>query len=287
MKISCIQMNMKLGDREYNFSHAEELIHQAVKGDPDVIVLPETWNTGFFPREELAEMADSDAAETIRRIGALAKAYQVNIVAGSIANRKAAKEKNAANASEKSTDERNAAGKGAGGKNRNVYNTACVFDRCGNCIATYDKVHLFSPMGEDDAFAAGDCTGQFTLDGIQCGLIICYDLRFPEWVRKTALPGIDILFVVSQWPVARTSHLLALTTARAIENQTFVVCCNSCGMAYDTVYGGSSAILDPLGEMITSAGAEEMILTADCDFSQIEAIRRAIPVFHDRRPELY
>ena len=156
MKISCIQMNMKLGDREYNFAHAEELIAQAVKAAPDVIVLPETWNTGFFPRERLAEMADSDAAETIRRIGALAKEYQVNIVAGSIANRKAAKEKNATNASEKSTDERNAAGKGADGKTRNVYNTACVFDRCGNCIATYDKVHLFSPMGEDDAFTAGD-----------------------------------------------------------------------------------------------------------------------------------
>ena len=153
MKISCIQMNMKLGDREYNFSHAEELIHQAVKEAPDVIVLPETWNTGFFPRERLAEMADSDAAETIRRIGALAKEYQVNIVAGSIANRKAAKEKNA---SEKSTDEKNVAGKCADGKTRNVYNTACVFDRCGNCIATYDKVHLFSPMGEGDAFTAGE-----------------------------------------------------------------------------------------------------------------------------------
>ena len=287
MKISCIQMNMKLGDREYNFAHADELIAQAVKAAPDVIVLPETWNTGFFPRERLAEMADSDAAETIRRIGALAKAYQVNIVAGSIANRKAAREKNAANASEKSTDERNAAGMCADGKTRNVYNTACVFDRCGNCIAAYDKVHLFSPMGEDDAFTAGDRICQFTLDGIPCGLIICYDLRFPEWVRKTALSGIDILFVVSQWPAARTSHLLALITARAIENQTFVACCNSCGMAYDTVYGGNSAILDPLGETITSAGAEEMILTADCDFSQIEAIRRSIPVFHDRRPELY
>ena len=94
-------MNMKLGDREYNFAHADELIAQAVKAAPDVIVLPETWNTGFFPRERLAEMADSDAAETIRRIGALAKEYQVNIVAGSIANRKVAKEKNATNTSEK------------------------------------------------------------------------------------------------------------------------------------------------------------------------------------------
>ena len=280
-------MNMKLGDPEYNFAHAEQLIAQAVKAAPAVIVLPETWNTGFFPRERLAEMADSDAAETIRRIGALAKEYQVNIVAGSIANRKAAKEKNATNASDKSTDERNVAGKCADGKTRNVYNTACVFDRCGNCIATYDKVHLFSPMREGDAFTAGERICQFTLDGIPCGLIICYDLRFPEWVRKTALPCIDILFVVSQWPAARTSHLLTLITARAIENQTFVVCCNSCGMAYDTVYGGNSAILDPLGETITSAGAEEMILTADCDFSQIEAIRRSNPDFHDRPPELY
>ena len=259
MKLSCVQMNMAFARPEENFRRAEALVRQAAGGKPDVIILPETWNTGFFPREDLASLCDRDCAQTRMVFGALAKELGVNLVAGSVANAR-------------------------GGR---VYNTACVFDRNGELLCAYDKTHLFTPMGEQDFFTPGDHLCRFELDGVPCGILICYDIRFPELTRTMALEGMDLLFVVSQWPAVRDAHLRTLTTARAIENQMFLACCNSCGMAYDTVYGGNSAILDPLGETITSAGAEEMILTADCDFSQIEAIRRSIPVFHDRRPELY
>ena len=97
----------------------------------------------------------------------------------------------------------------------------------------------------------------------------------------------DLMFVVSQWPDLRVEHLKTLISARAIENQMFVACCNSCGVAGETRYGGNSAIIDPWGKVLARAGEKEEILTADCDFSIVSEIRSSINVFADRRPELY
>lgn len=259
MKVACLQMNMVLAAPEENFSHAAQLIEKAMQDAPDVLVLPETWNTGFFPKENLPSLCDRDGQKVKEVIGALAKKFHVNIVAGSVSNV----------------------------RNGKVCNTAYVFDREGSCIADYDKTHLFTPMGEDNFYTPGDHLCRFTLDGVQCGLIICYDIRFPELTRSLTVPGLDMLFVVSQWPKVRTFHLRSLTTARAIENQMFVCCCNSCGTAGETVYGGNSAIIDPWGETIALAGETEEILTADCDLQILQNIRGSIPVFRDRRPELY
>lgn len=93
--------------------------------------------------------------------------------------------------------------------------------------------------------------------------------------------------MVSQWPDVRVKHLRALVTARAIENQMFVVCCNSCGTAGKTKYAGTSSMVDPWGETLALAGTEQEILTATLDFSVVEGIRSSINVFADRRPELY
>ena len=259
MKVTCLQMDMKLGCPDENFAKAEQMIRQAMSEQPDVLVLPETWNTGFFPKENLPSLCDRDGQRVKAEIGALAKEYRVNIVAGSVSNLREGK----------------------------VYNTAMVFDRTGQCIASYDKTHLFTPMGEDDYFTPGDHLCRFELDGVQCGIIICYDVRFPELTRSLTVPGLDVLFVVSQWPKVRTFHLRTLTTARAIENQMFVVCCNSCGTAGETVYGGNSAIIDPWGELLAAAGEQEQQLTAQCALETLTQIRNTIPVFRDRRPALY
>ena len=259
MKVTCIQMDMAFCRPEDNFRKAEALIEAAMAEHPDVLVLPEMWNTGFFPKEDLELLADQDGKTVKEKIGALAKEYAVNIVAGSGANLTKGK----------------------------VYNTAFVFDRKGDCIASYDKTHLFSPMGEDAFFTPGDHLCRFTLEGVRCGLIICYDLRFPELTRSLAVEGLDVLFVVSQWPDVRISHLRSLTVARAIENQMFVACCNSCGTAGKTVYGGHSAIIEPFGKTLVLAGENEEILTAECDLQILNEIRNSIPVFRDRRSELY
>lgn len=259
MKVTCIQMDMLPGQPEENFRLAEKLIGEAMEARPDVLVLPETWNTGFNPVDNDPRLCDRDGEQVKEKIGALAAKYSVNIVAGSVNNVREGK----------------------------IYNTAFVFDRAGACVGEYDKTHLFSPMGEDQYCTPGNRLCRFTLDGVSCGIIICYDVRFPELVRSLTVPGLDVLFVVSQWPKVRTFHLRSLTTARAIENQMFVVCCNSCGTYGQTVYGGSSAIIDPWGETIALAGQTQQLLTADCDLQILENIRSTIPVFRDRRPELY
>lgn len=260
MRISCIQMNMLENRPAENRAHAEALVRAAVKADrPDTVVLPETWNLGFAPGSMDAAAADRDGQETIALMSALSKELSVNIVAGSVVSRRA----------------------------DGIYNTAYVFDRTGACVASYDKTHLFSPMGEDRVFHKGDHLCRFPLDGVQCALIICYDLRFPELIRSLALPGLDVLFVVSQWPAVRVPHLTTLSHARAIENQMFVALCNSCGTAAGTVYGGHSAIIDPLGTTLSQAGDQETTITSDCNSETLTAIRSSIPVFRDRRPELY
>lgn len=260
MKVACVQMDMKFASPDENFEKAQSLVRKAASGGADVVLLPETWNVGFFPKENLKTLADKDGERTKCVFSALAKELGVNIVAGSVANLKEGK----------------------------VYNTCYVFDRKGECVAEYDKAHLFSPMDEDKYFAKGDHNSVFELDGHKCGVIICYDVRFPEWTRNMTVKGLDFLFMVSQWPLVRVPHLDALTKARAIENQMFVAVCNSSGKAGETVYGGNSSVNDPWGVTIAHAkGQEEEIIFADCDTTILEGIRKGINVFADRRPELY
>lgn len=261
MRVHSIQMNMKLGDVDYNFSHAEELVRRAVSGKdkPDVLLLPEAWNTGFFPKEGLADLCDEDGRRTKEVFGALAKELNVNIIAGSVSDRRAGK----------------------------IYNTSYVFDRDGRCIADYDKVHLFTHMKEEQFYTWGERLCRFTLDGVSCGVIICYDIRFPELTRSLTLPGLDVLFVVAQWPDIRIPHLNTLCEARAIENQMYLALCNSCGVAEKTVYGGNSSLIDPWGKVLARAGGKEEIVGATFDLSVIKNIRDSINVFRDRRSAIY
>ena len=252
-------MNMQFAQPDVNFKNAAELIERAAKDGAEVVVLPETWNTGFFPRENLKSYCDNKGDRTKKELGALAKKFGINIVAGSVSNVKDDK----------------------------IYNTAYVFSKTGECVAEYDKTHLFTPMQEHHFYENGNHLTRFELDGKRCGIIICYDIRFPELTRSLSVDGLDILFVVSQWPAVRIEHLLALTKARAIENQMFVVCCNSCGTAGETVYGGNSTIHDPWGKLLVKAGESEEIISVDCDTSVLSDIRSSINVFNDRRVELY
>ena len=259
MKISCLQMDMQFKEPLKNYEKAEKLIRKAAKDGAKTVVLPETFNTGFFPRENLESFCDNNGEMTKKILGSLAKELGINIVAGSVSNI----------------------------KNGKVYNTSYIFNKGGEVIAEYDKTHLFTPMQEHHFYQKGNKLTRFDIDGIKCGVIICYDIRFPELTRSLSVDGLDLLFVVSQWPKVRIPHLLALTRARAIENQMFVVCCNSCGKADETVYGGNSSIHDPWGEMLSKADEGEEIISAEIDTSILSQIRSSINVFNDRRVELY
>ena len=247
MKVSIVQMAVKYKNIEKNYLNFKKLIDKA-KGD--VIVFPETWTTGFFPKENLEEYTDFNGKRLKEFVSRISKERNINIIAGSIINKK--------------------------GDNA-IFNTSFIFNRKGENIGSYSKTHLFSPMYEDKYFKKGNEIVTFLLDGILCGIIICYDIRFLELTRILALKGIEILFVVAQWPIERIEHWILLNRVRAIENQIFVVGVNACGMVENMKFGGNSIIVDPWGKVLCQLGKDEEVLTIDLNLDELK----------DRRPELY
>ena len=118
--------------------------------------------------------------------------------------------------------------------------------------------------------------------------VICYDIRFPEWVRTQMAQGAKVLFVVAQWPEPRVQQWEILLKARAVENQAFVVAVNRVGTGSDDVFSGHSMVIDPLGNVVLqSKEHEEGIFTADINLEEVDKVRGQIPVFEDRRTDLY
>lgn len=259
MKIAAVQMEVTFCEPERNYQRARHFIEEAARNGADTVVLPELFTTGFFPKDDLDHWADLDG-DMIRNFGsAIAKEFHINLVAGSVLTKR---------------DEK-------------YYNTSFVFDREGNQVACYDKIHLFSFSGENNYFSPGSNLCTFELDGVPCGLIICYDVRFLEQVRSLCLKGIDILFVPAAWPEKRREHWTTLNRARAIENQIYVVNVNVCGEANNTLHAGHSAIISPWGEYLAQAELQEELLISDVDFGVVKEIRETINVYRDRRPDLY
>lgn len=258
--VALIQANITMGEPEINRNTMEQMMEQAVHSSikPDVIVLPEMWNTGYA-LEQIHLLADWEGTETRSWISKFAKKHSVHIVAGSIAEKR---------------DEK-------------VYNTMIVFNALGEEVATYSKVHLFRLMDEEKYMAAGEQAITFELDGITSGASICYDIRFPELARTLSLKGTNVLFVPAQWPNPRLHHWRTLLMARAIENQMYVIACNRTGVSGSTSFFGHSLIIDPWGEIILEGSEDEEILTAQIDLSLVAEVRSRIPIFEDRRPGLY
>ena len=242
MKISILQFKSELGNVDKNFYTARRLI-DGVKNF-DVIILPELWTTGYYP-EPVENFADVDGKRTVEFICAASAKNNVNIIGGSIIAQ-------------------------VDGK---IFNRCIVANRHGKIVATYDKTHLFTFADEGKVFTAGKNFSTFELDGVKCGVAICYDLRFPEFIRKLALTGIEILFVPAAWSLKRLTPRQILTQARAIENQIFVVFANS---------AGKSEIINPLGEVIAESNIGEEILTADVDLNFRADVIRKMNLLADR-----
>jgi predicted amidohydrolase len=168
-----------------------------------------------------------------------------------------------------------------------LFNTSHVVDGDGTVVGRYRKTHLFSPNGEHKRFSPGHrmvvCDTQLG----RLGLLICYDLRFPELSRRLALDGAQVLCVSALWPSVRIRHWNLLLRSRALENQVFVVGCNGCGRDGELFYGGSSAIIDPMGECISMPIDGEGYVCAELDLEKALSFRRSIPCWADRRSDLY
>ena len=257
VSISIAQMNIALGDPAANLEQLARMAADSAAAGAQLLVCPELWSTGYA-LERARELACAPGEGTFAEMAALARRHGIHVI-GSILER----------------------------DGDAVYNSAACFTPQGELAGLYRKMHLFRLLDEDLWLAPGDAPLCLELPWGATGVAICYDLRFPELFRGYAVGGARLIVLPAEWPMARVAHWRALLQARAIENQCVVVACNAAGATGDLVVGGHSMIIDAWGRILAEGGAEAQLLGATVDLAQVDETRQLIPVFADRRPELY
>jgi len=257
LSISLGQMHIALGDPGRNFQRMENLAVEAARRGSHLVVFPELWSTGYA-LEQSKDLASQLNAGMFTQVTTVATKNKIGIV-GSILEKRGLEVSNSA--------------------------TFCAPN--GRMMGVYRKIHLFGLFEEDEWLAAGSSPLSIDLPWGETALAICYDLRFPELFRYYAANGAKLIIIPAEWPLVRLEHWRALLVARAIENQCYIVATNAAGMTGDTVFGGHSMIVDPWGKIVIEGGEDPMLLTADIDLDMVDEVRAKIPVFADRRPELY
>ena len=258
LTVSLAQIDIKLGEPEANFAKVANYAEEAARRGSDWLVVPELWSTAY-DLANAATYATPTGEGIFAQVADLAKAHGIHIVGSCLSQ---------------------LAGGGFG-------NTATWHDSEGEERAAYSKLHLFRLMDEHKFLTAGEAPQMVETEWGNVGMGICYDLRFPELFRHYALAGATMMVLPSEWPHPRLMHWRTLLRARAIENQMFIIACNRVGTTGDTVFFGHSAIVDPWGETVIEGGEQEMLLTAEIDFGRLPSIRDHIPIFTDRRPDIY
>ncbi len=257
LTIALAQMNVHRGQPEANLTRARDLAARARESGVELLLLPELWLHGYdLARAE--EWAAPLGEGGFAHMSALAREFGLYL-AGTLLEQH------------------------EGG----VSNTAVLYEPGGALVGSYRKIHLFRLMQEHHYLAPGDRAVLFPTPWGPMGIPICYDLRFPEPLRAMALAGAKLFLVPAQWPVTRLAAWLTLARARAIENELFVAACNRVGVEGDAVFPGRSCVVGPLGQVLAEGDDQEQLLVAQLDFHEVEAARRYLPVYDDRRPEAY
>ncbi len=251
-----VQFDVRLGEVDANLERALAGIRQLAEEGAGLVVLPELWASGFdYP--QLAR----HALRTPDLLAKMADAAVANgiVIAGSLL-------------------EQTTAG---------MFNTLYVHDRDGSLAGSYQKIHLFKGNKEDHYFEPGDHPRICQTAAGDFGLMISYDLRFPELSRNLALQGADGLIICAQWPAARIHHWETLVRARAVENQLMVIAANRCGKDKRLDYGGRSQIVTPSGEIVAATEGGPGVISAALDVSEKDRLRESMPCLRERRPEVY
>lgn len=280
LKILAIQMASKIADKEANFSKIKDLIEKNIQPFTDIIILPEVWTIGWKPSvfQDFAE--DLNDSETIKFLSQIAKKYNVNIIGGSFIARK----QGTGNGEQKIPETQKAESSCLFPLSSSLYNTCPVINRNGELIATYDKMHLFSYYGCDEGnfVNAGKKPVLVNIDGVKIGLTVCYDIRFPEIFRAYRKAGADLLINIAAWPKKRAIHWEALSKARAIENQCFMVALTQSGVIEDDEWNlGHSRIIDYNGEVISEIKDNEGVVIAEIKFEEMYEFRKKCTVLLD------
>ncbi|GAA5526870.1 carbon-nitrogen family hydrolase [Herpetosiphon gulosus] len=251
------QIALVLGDREANLATVRQIAARAEMVGADLLVLPELWGTGYM-LEQAHTLSDPLGKGLFEEVAILAARHHLAII-GSLLER----------------------------DGKQVYNTATLYDAQGKRLHSYRKTHLIGLMQEDQYLGAGQQAEIFDTAWGKSACAICYDLRFPELFRRYALAGAGVIIIPAEWPTVRIEHWRTLLRARAIENQAVVIACNRVGSDRANQFGGHSVVIDPWGNVLVEGDDQSGLLTASVDLDSVAKARDFLPVFRDRRVDLY
>lgn len=256
IRISSAQIAPIWGNVEAGLAAAEHYIQASASVDAHVCCFPEQFAAGWSPHHVHAE--ESVDGLTVSTISALAREYSIAVLGSFV--------------------------EAHGTRPRN---TAFAVDADGRLLASYSKIHLFTPGGEHEHYTAGNELACFTVDGVRFGIAICYDLRFPEIFSLYAARSASCVLVPSAWPCSRIGHFELFVRARALENQYYVCGINPVGTTPVDQYCGRSLCANPHGEIVARAGEESELVVATIDTDTLTEARRRFPVREDRRGAFY
>ena len=267
MRAAAVQMS-STDDKQRNLATAERLTRAAAADGSTLVVLPEKFNV-IGTHDQLVAGAEPLDGPTVTWARELARELSIDLVAGSIAERRPGREK--------------------------LSNTSLHIGSDGEIRATYRKIHMFDVevagrrYRESETEERGDEIVTSAAGEVSLGLTVCYDLRFPELFRILAVRGARVLTVPSAFTaVTGAAHWDTLVRARAIENQAFVVAADQIGVhpGGNESYGGSQ-IVDPWGDLLARAPDEECFVAADLDLARQDEVRATLPSLANRVPSAY
>jgi omega-amidase len=250
-------MDVTLGDPAANFEQVRAWTAEAKEHGSTLVIFPELWSTGY-DLENWRKYAAKLGEGMFSQLSDLASEFKISI-AGSVMEERDGK----------------------------CYNTFVIYDAEGQQQAVYRKIHLFRLMEEEKWLAPGEESVTTESEWGRTGMAICYDLRFTELFRKYALAGSKVAILPAEWPSRRIKHWQLLLRARAIENQMYVIGVNRVGESKGEIFGGSSAVIDPWGEAVVEGDNTPALLHAEIDLDLVDDVRKRIPIFEDRRPDVY
>lgn len=237
MRIAALQMKAVAGDTATNLQRIERAAEEAAKGGASLLVAPELAVTGYGAGDAFAELAETAEGPIARRLAALSARHGIALITGF---------------AERAADL--------------VHNSALLVDGDRPPVV-YRKSHLYGPYERQHFTPERPSAVAFQLGGLECGMLICYDVEFPENVRRLAQAGVQLVLVPTALPASDHAELIArqMIAVRAFENQVFVAYVDHCGSDGRFTYAGLSGIAAPDGRLLAQAGTAEALLFADVD----------------------
>jgi deaminated glutathione amidase len=268
LRVAAVQLN-STADKAANVAAADRLTRAAAADGAQLIVLPEKWSV-LGADDDLRSGAEALDGPAISWARAIARELSVDLVAGSVVELREGRER--------------------------LANTSVHVDPHGEVRAVYRKLHMFDVEVAGRAYRESAVTepgeevvSSATVDGVELGMSICYDLRFPELFGALALRGARVVALPSAFTLPTTrDHWEILVRARAIENEVFMIAANQVGSHPGGHHsGGRSMIVDPWGVVLARADDRDGFVAADLDLDRQLEIRAQLPVLSHRRPQLY